>query len=215
MTKAEDSVINTVKNKLQVMQFKNRLSFLEEHIELFNKRDLVKLFGELRSTEVIDVDKIEKFNLLSFLMRYLQWQYGVDFSISEMVYTLLNEGEQEYFLKIIDTSSYPYIKLNFEADEVRRRVWEKKLYFNFFNGNVVEIELYDNNMSNANSLKKNLRRLKKFKNLQKLNLLFFRGYPSNLIRTRVSELKAFRSLKKAKIYEFDEGNPIPVQVKFR
>ena len=210
MTKARD----IVRDKLRSSNFKNKLKILEGHIEEFTEEELVEIFEELRLIKVDNAEAIEKFNLLDFLIWHLKLQYGIKFSISEMVYILLNEGEQEHFLKIIDTSSYPYIKLDFEADEVRRRVWENKLYFDFYCGNVVELELYYNS-SNANILKENLRRLKKFQSLRKLNLLFFCGYPNNLIRTRVAALKTFGSLKKVKIYEFEEGSPIPVRVKLR
>lgn len=101
-------------------------------------------------------------------------------------------------------SQYPYVKLDFQADEVRRRVWEGKLYYEFFEGHIMSIELLCD-VHNLLNFYENLRKLKSFKELKHVNFLFFCKYEYSL--TKISLLKT--SAEVIKVYEFFNDSRIP------
>ncbi len=129
------------------------------------------------------------------------------------MYVLLNKEEQEYFLDIFDSSNYPYIKLDFEADEVRRRIWEKKLYFELFKGHVINLELYCDT-TNLIRFYSHLDNLTNFKKLNHVNLLFFCGFKYNLVKTKILNIKLnIKTLRKINLYTFFEDRQIPKELR--
>ncbi len=194
-----------VKHNLLVLDFREKYKILESSdMDVLEKNDLINLFDQFKLLTTKKEFESEKFKVLGTILYELEFSYNIKYSKFELVHFLLVKEEQRLILKIFDTSRYPYVQLDFEADEVRRRTWEEMLYFEFSEGHVVHLELiYDNN-SNPKEFYRILRNLKKFKKLINLNLLFFRGFASYYVR---NTLLSLTSPKRMMIYEFFHSIP--------
>ncbi len=189
-----------VKHNLLVLDFREKRKILgEDHLDILEKEDLLYLFDHLKLQTTKKGNETEKFNVLDLLLYELQFSYGFNISKFELVHFLIVKEEQRFILKIFNTSRYPYVQLNFEADEVRRRNWEGNLYFEFSGGHVSHLELIYHNDSDSREFYRILRKLRNFKKLIYLNLLFFRGFASNYVE---NTLLSLTSPKRMMIYIF-------------
>lgn len=146
---------------------------LKNYIEIWSKDELLKLFKELRSLSNGDLsDRLEALGMLFF---ELEFNYDFKLSNSEVITTLLVEGEQKLILDTFNSSKYPYIKANFEDDNVRRRLWEKELYYDFFKGHLNSIELMYS-YSNSTEFYNNLQKLRNLRELRNLNIINLNGF---------------------------------------
>jgi len=198
---------SAVINKLMKSDFKEKKRILLHHIGVLNESDLEMLIKKFKCINAKTGQENQRFRVLNILVSHMQSQYGevFEFSNLELVQTLLVEKEQSIFLEIVNSSIYPYIKLNFETDEVRRRSWEEKLYYEFFEGYVNSIELYCD-ISNSKRFYEDLEKICNFQRLRHISILFFCGYKYNLVKNRLLSL---RFAKKIKIYEFFKNINFP------
>ena len=192
-----------VKELMLTKNFTEKKKILE-HSDILSEEDLTCLLYELKVIEVEEDEKDMKFSVLNTIMSELLFAWHANFNLSEIVRTLLYEEEQEDLLDIFNASKYPYEKLDFQADSVRRRFWQKKLYYEFFEGHVMDIELLCDN-ENLSDFYKKLEKLKSFKRLRCINLLFFCEYDFDLVKDTLLSTAA----DKIKLYEFFEDSPVP------
>lgn len=127
---------------------KEKKEILQEHIDIFSKDDLMKYLKEYGTRLFEHSEKGCMFEVLSLIIRELQFSYNVKFSNFDIIDILLEKNEQNALLVILNNSLYPYKKLNFEDDEVRRRVWNKMLYYELYEGNLTSVELVCDNINN-------------------------------------------------------------------
>ena len=179
---------------------------LEDHIEILSGEDLIFLLNMFRSETG---EGVNKFRVLNTLITILCSQYGAIFTFgySDLVSALIFENERKRILGILTTSTYPSIKLDFEADAIRRRIWEEKLYYEFFEGHVVSIELLCNAF-NKNIFYENLKLLGHFSKLKHINLLFFCNYNFYEVEDLLLDIE-LKSLEKVKIYTFSQNISVP------
>lgn len=192
-----------VKELMLTENFTEKKKILE-HSDILSEEDLTYLLYELKAIEVEEDEKDIKFSVLNTIMSDLLFAYEANFNLSEIVRTLLYEEEQEDILDIFNASKYPYEKLDFQADIVRRRFWRKRLYYEFHEGHVMDIELLCDN-ENLPDFYKNLEKLISFKRLRSINLLFFCEYDFDLVKDTLLSTAA----DKIKLYEFFEDSPVP------
>ncbi|MHA1932969.1 MAG: hypothetical protein ACW96X_10535 [Promethearchaeota archaeon] len=166
-----------VKEFITTAKYKEKLSILKEHGVILSKNDFLKYF-KIFSSEKVEVDEEDdRFNVLANLVFDLEF-YGFTFDNTSKINYLLRESERESLLYFLNRSKYPYTMLNFEEDEVRRRVWQEKLYYDLYNGHVGSIELI---CENPTKFLKNIDRLKIFKNLKFLTIIFSQNISFSLI----------------------------------
>ena len=120
-----------VKELLLTSDFQEIVKIIRKFGKYLLEEDCIFLFDKLRSMVADDSERIDKFEDLDRLIYELQEQYGVNFKISYKIATLLREEEQKIVYNILLNSLYPYLKLDFQADEVRRRLWREELYYEF------------------------------------------------------------------------------------
>lgn len=168
------------------------------YLVALKKKDLINVFEQLRQLK--DTTEEQKFRLLDILIRELQFDYGgvIRFNLSDIAKVLLVENEQNYFLEIANSSPYPYTQLDFASDEVRRRHWENKLYFETYRGHIYSIEI-ELSRFNEEKFYKNLKDLKNFSKIELVNLLCWKKYNSSLVKQTLLHTK---SIKLIQIYEF-------------
>lgn len=160
--------IRLVKELRLTRSYKEKKEVLIEHNGILSKKDLVYLLNGIKSIKATDEERVIKFDVIDLIIINLQFQYNFNLNILGVAKMLLNDEEKSDFIHIIETSEFPYIKLDFQADEVRRRVWERQLYFEFSGGYVISIEiLYD--LDNLKTFHSNFGRLKTFNKLKHLN----------------------------------------------
>ncbi len=193
-----------VKRLILTENFTEKKKILEDHSDILSEEDLICLLNELKAIEVEEDEKDMKFSVLNTIMSELLFEYEANFNLSDIVRTLLYEEEQKDLLDIFNASEYPYEKLDFQADSVRRRFWQKRLYYEFHEGHVMDIELLCDN-ENFPNFYKNLEKLKSFKRLRCINLLFFCEYDFDLVKDTLLSTAA----DKIKLYEFFEDSPVP------
>ncbi len=171
------------------------------YIDVFSKKELVYLLKEIKSNKAADEERGIKFDILDILTTYLQFQYNYNFSILDASKMLLYEEEQSNFIHFIDSSEFPYTKLDFQADQVRRRFWDRNLYFEFSVGHVISFEvLYD--LNNLKEFHNNFERLKNFSRLKHLNFLLFNDSELDF----KNKLSTFHSLERVNVYRFKDNN---------
>lgn len=192
-----------VKELMLAEDFTEKKKILE-HSDILSEEDLTYLLYELKVIEVDEDEKDTKFSVLNTIMSELLFAWDANFDLSEIVRTLLYEEEQEDILDIFNASKYPYEKLDFQADIVRRRFWRKRLYYEFHEGHVMDIELLCDN-ENLSAFYKNLEKLNTFKRLRSINLLFFCKYDFDLVKDILLNTAA----DKIKLYEFYKDSPVP------
>lgn len=186
-----------VKELLLSQSYTEKKELLFHDSDVLSKKDLVYLLNKIKSMKATNEEKGIKFDVMDTILASLQFQYDYDLSLLDVAKMLLVDEEQGDFIHIIESSEFPYIELNFQADEVRRRYWNRQLYFNFSEGHVKSIEiLYD--LDNLEAFHDNLDRLKTFAQLKCLNFIFL-GKSKYNFKGRLSTLN---SLEKINIYHF-------------
>lgn len=181
--------------------FDVKKEILRYYIEIWSKEDLHRLFKELRSLSHDNLsDKLEVLGVLYF---ELEFNYDFKLSNSEVILTLLVEGEQKPILDIFNSSKYPYIRANFGDDKVRRRVWDKELYYDFFRGHLNSIELVYND-SNLLKFYSDLQKLKSLKKLESLNLI--KLYGSDIDYDYIKNILSNTSIETIKVYKFTKDS---------
>ncbi len=158
---------------------------------------IFSLFERIKSISVGSQNG-DRFEVLDLLMDNLQFNYGVEFTLSEIANFRLCENERNPFLGIMNTSTYSYEEGNFEDDTIRRRYWNNKLYYNIFRGHVLSIELLCDTSPSV-LFYNNLKKISSFSFLKDLNLLFFCEYKYDHIKKDIRDLDF---LKRIKVYEF-------------
>lgn len=191
-------------------KFEKKKEILTDHLGILSKEDLLFIFEKLKSESVPDKGKSLKFEVLDIIMTFLHSQYNVSFGSSEVLATLLYEDQQEHIVNIFESSLYPYIKLDFQADEVRRRIWEKQLYYELHRGHVLDIEILCED-SHSKAFYENLGKLKNLKELRCINVLIFCAYDHLYVESQLLQTVA----KKINIYEFLRNKRFPEIWKIR
>ncbi len=200
-----------VKNKLLTENYKEKVKVLK-HIDILDVTELLSILGQLKLKKAKKGNESKRFRVLSSLMYEIQNGCGgTNFSMLEVSRTLLVENEQTHFLDIINSSNYPWVNLDFEADVVRRRYWQGELYFDVLEGHVKSIELCCDS-SNSKIFYDNLQKLKNFRKLNNVNLLVFCEYDDeiynqirySLIRTK--RVFGLSSLENVGIYVISESS---------
>lgn len=178
------------------------------YLVAMEKKELIDIFEQFKLSK--SANESEKFRVLDILMQELQFDYSgvINFKMSEVAKILLVKSEQTPFLDIVTHSDYPYIQLDFAADEVHRRYWRAELYFDFLEGHAYSIEL-DYNRFNEKAFYVNLSSLKNFSKLEVLNLLFWDNYDFSLVRQTLSQLKPIKLIQ---IYEYFKDPPNFIQM---
>ena len=195
-----------VKKILIKGSYKERRKFFSRHIGIFTKNELMTYFNLYSSEDPKDEEDEEKFRVLDILMDLLEWYYGEYFDMDSKLNNLLREDERANFSYIITNSNYPYKRSYFNDDEVRRRAWQEKLYYDLFKGHVDSIELIceDNHKEFLDKIK----RLENFPKLENLNILFSRTKDYESLRHNLP-----LHLDNVKIYIFDHSFPYLSQIK--
>ena len=195
---------HTVKELILARDFHKKIELLNRHTGFLSKEDFIYLLEEMKLMEASDSEKGDRFRALSLLMYELLEQYSVNISISDIITMLLREREQGIISNILLSSKYPYLKLDFQADTVRRRIWREELYYEFFEGYVVDLELLCDD-SNEEQFYKSLKAIRGLKKLQHLNLLFLCEYELDLIE----DVLLGTNIEKIKLYDFsyDSNHP--------
>ena len=191
-----------VKKLMLEGSYKERRKVVNRHIDILTKGELFSYFNHVLQENNIEE---ERFRLLDILTNELEF-HGEIFDNTRIVNNLLRRDEQNYFLSILNNSKYLYIREDFEADEVRRRAWQEKLYYDLFKGHVVSIELLCED--NHKEFLDNMKKLEKFPKLENLNILF----------SRTSDYESLRydlplHLDNVKIYVFDHSFPYLSQIR--
>ena len=192
-----------VKELLLASDFQEIIQILRQYGRFLLEEDCIYLFDKLKLMKTEDSERGDRFRVLDRLIYELQYD-GVNFKISYKITTLLREEEQEIASNILLKSQHPYVKLNFQADEVRRRVWEGELYYEFFEGYVMDLELLCDD-SNEEEFYKNLKAIRHLKKLRHLNLIFFCEYDLDFIEYILSET----NIEEIKLYEFSNSMSYP------
>jgi hypothetical protein len=154
--------------------FKLKKRLLDNYIRIWSKKDLLHLFEIIKTLSIDDSNEIDRIEVLDKILSELKSNYDFTLNSSEIIRTLLITDEQEAILDIFNNSEYPYFQGNFEDDTIRRRVWDKKLYYDFFRGSLDSIELLYISASKE-EFYRNLEKIKIFKNLRYFNLISFYG----------------------------------------
>jgi len=134
--------------------------------------------------------------------------YGVNFDNISKVNYLVRENEGDTIIGIFNHSMYPYIRSYFDDDEIRRRAWQKKLYYDVSKGHIVSIELICEDFNNKEFID-NMRRLENFTNLENLNILFSRTSDYEYMKHKLANLHSY----KIKIYVLDQNFPYLSQIR--
>ena len=192
-----------VKDLLSTSDFQEIIRILRQYGRYLLEEDCIYLFDKLKSLKTGDSERGNRLEALDRLMHDLQYD-GVNFKIPYKISTLLREEEQEIASNILLNSQHPYVKLDFQADEVRRRVWEGELYYEFFEGYIMDLELLCNN-SNEDEFYENLKAIRHLKKLRHLNLIFFCEYDLGFVEHLLSET----NFEEIKLYEFSNDVSYP------
>ena len=193
-----------VRELMLTRNFNEKGKIFSKHSGILTKKDLIYIFDALKSTKPSNFEEGARFEVLDRIMYILQEQYGVDFGILDMIEILLREDEQDTISNILLNSQYPYVKLSFQADAVRRRFWKGVLYYEFFEGNVMSLELLCD-YSNEVEFYENLRVIEHLNKLRHLNLLFFCQYRYELIE----DILLKTNIEIIKLYEFLNASQNP------
>lgn len=189
--------------RLKSMNVRQIKEFLyTSDVQFLGKEGFFNLFNEIKSMHIKSDDEGDRFEALDILIHELEFNYDAEFNLSEIANIRLYEDERRYFLEIVDTYIFPYKEWYFDDDKVRRKYWKKILYFYFFRGHLMSIELfYDSSASEL--FYNNLEKLKNFPFLKDLNFLFFDNYQLRKVK---KILRNLNSLKNIKVYEFFRGD---------
>jgi len=194
-----------VKEFMITAKYKEKIKILNKHGAILRKDDFLGYFKKFSSGSGEGYEENDRFNVLSVLILDLEF-YGILFDNASKINYLLRKVEQDSLQNILNHSKYPYIMMDFEEDEVRRRVWQEKLYYDLYDGHVVSIELI---CENPEEFLDNIQKLNVFKNLVFVNVLFFHYRDYESIKSNLTSLHH----NKVKIYIFDDSSPYLKQLK--
>lgn len=195
-----------VKKLMLETSYKERRKVVSRHTDMLTKKELIDFFQTFSLDHIDDIkEEEERFRLLDILMNDLMF-YGENFDNNAIVKNLLGRNEQEFLLDFFNNSNYPYKRSYFDDDEVRRRAWQEKLYYDLFKGHIDSIELIceDNHKEFLDKMEE----LKSFPKLENLNILFSRTADYESLRQNLP-----LHLYNVKIYVLDHNFPYLSQIK--
>ena len=190
-----------VKELLSTSDLQEIVEILKRYGRYFLEEDRIFLFDKLKSMKTGDSKRGERSKTLSRLMSKLEF-YGVNFKVSYIITTLLRDEEQKIVSNILLNSQYSYVRLDFQADIVHKRLWREELYYEFFEGHVVDLELLCEE-SKEKEFYENLNAIRHLEKLEHLNLLFFCDIKYNLLTV----LRNLKNLKKLYLMFFCKFDP--------
>ncbi|KKK90154.1 hypothetical protein LCGC14_2725940, partial [marine sediment metagenome] len=116
-----------LENKFLPKDFKLEKEFLKKYMYYWSGEELHETFNKLKSIKAIGAYINDKCAVLEKMLQELEFNYGVNFSTSEVVETVLIENEQRIVSDIFNSVKYPYSYGHFDANDViRRREWDCK-----------------------------------------------------------------------------------------
>jgi len=192
-----------VKKFILTANYEEKIKILNKHGAILSKNDFLKYFKIFSTESVESGEEDDRFNVLCKLMFDLEF-YGVTFDNKSKINYLLREDERDSLLPILNHSKYPYTMLDFEEDEVRRRAWQERLYYDLYNGHVVSIELV---CEDSADFLENIKILSDFKNLKNVNLLFFHFRDFESVKDSLIMKKSIQILSRGKIYILGNNSP--------
>lgn len=183
-----------VKEQIIRDNWAEKINIIKNHTDVLTINDLLYIYEKLVSSNAVLTMKFYALDLILEELYHRNYELDID-DISKYH---IHQSEQKPFLKVVKDSDYSYHRLDFQSDEIRRRIWNKKLYYFIFGGHLINLELcIDNN--NPEKINEQLEILGQLPYLECINILFLIKQ-NNLMNIR-RRLQNF-NFKDLKFYDF-------------